>query len=38
MKAYNKEKMLFGVLTFDDLGMTQDQMCQIFTVYAIIIT
>ena len=34
MKAYDEEKVLFGVLTFDDLRMTQGkgQTCQIFTV------
>ena len=34
MKAYDEGKVLFGVLTFNDFGMTQGQgqMCQIFTV------
>ena len=25
MKVYDEEKGIFGVLTFDDLGVTQDQ-------------
>ena len=34
MKAYDNEKGLFGVLTFDDLCVTQgqDQTYKIFTV------
>ena len=34
MNAYDEGKDLFGVLTFDDLSVTQGQgqMCQIFTV------
>ena len=34
MKAYDEENVLFGVLIFDDLGMTQNhgQTCQIFTI------
>ena len=34
MKAFDEKKVLIGVLTFDDLGMTQGrgQTCQIFFV------
>ena len=34
MRAYDEEKVLFGVLTLDDLDMSQGQgqMCQIFIV------
>ena len=38
MKAYDKEKCLFGILTLDDLGLTQGQCqkCKIFSVLAFI--
>ena len=34
MKANDKEKRLLGVLTLDDIGVTQGQgqTCQIFTI------